>query len=688
MIKAKSKMIEPSSEAAASEVFAIADNIIPIRQASVETILNTDFTEEMEVVPHTQVKRLIVENRNTNPVSKFFVKVGNYLDSLENFLIELNSNYIKSVEQKKSILESEKADQLLRTHRAKKTAKKVSDKRRAGFDLGKVDDDTLFALAAALGLETADRMSGVQRYFKNLFTDKTIHKDVVREGDFAVEPGTNVADPPDWIPFPVGTKGLTYTSGFGMRWGRPHQGIDIAGPTGTPIITPINGMVDVMGSLSGYGKAVYIKSGNLLMEFGHLDSINVKEIGQEVKAGSVIGTLGSTGRSTGPHLHWTIRMNGAAVDPVEWTKSNPPLSSTSHFKATTELGPLEEGYGKESEGGINYHRIMVGEAGPEFVIPMSQMPIFGQLMMEEKIKSINPYYQVPYNRFRDIGFERQSGIGTPMASGGIAAAKPFIKKHEALGAFVPGTGGGNFLADYIGEDMSESIKGTPRSEAYKPSTKLHSYIDSEDVDTIGYGTTFYDNIFSGRNAVGRGDTSTVGKMESTMGRHVKEIDEKYDKEYPMYKYLKPQQQAGIISYLYNRGPNAILFHGPSDRALSSGNIRALAQLIQEDTESVGPKRRKEEADLIRSGPLQVVGPAIVGRKKVGEKEVGSGIPLIPDLTIQKMIQSLGNQSSLNSIPDNKQMEIASETQEEFSFGNSKGEIVALFKPTVHYSDPA
>jgi hypothetical protein len=66
---------------------------------------------------------------------------------------------------------------------------------------------------------------------------------------------------------------------------------------------------------------------------------------------------------------------------------------------------------------------MVGEAGPEFVIPMSQMPIFGQLMMEEKIKSINPYYQVPYNRFRDIGFERQSGIGTPMAAGGITGAK-------------------------------------------------------------------------------------------------------------------------------------------------------------------------------------------------------------------------------------------------------------------------
>ena len=681
MIKAKSKMIEPSSEAAASEVFAIADNIIPIRQASVETILNTDFSEEMEVVPHTQVKRLIIQNRTTNPVSKFFIRTGAYLDSLENFLVDLNSNYFKSAEEKKSTVHTEETDKKLRDNKAKRTARRKSDNRkrneRPSVNFDDIDNDTLVAMGSLLGLTAADTMGKVGGFFGNLFTDKTIHTDVVKKGDFAVQAGTNVVDPPEWIPFPAGTRGLTYTSGFGQRWGRMHSGIDIAGPTGTPIITPINGMVDVMGSLSGYGKAVYIKSGDLVMEFGHLDSINVKEIGQEVKAGSVIGTLGSTGRSTGPHLHWTIKMSGAAVDPVQWTKSNPPLSPTSHFNATTDLEPLDN----ESEGGINYHRIMVGEAGPEFVIPMSQMPIFGQLMMEEKIKSINPYYQVPYNRFSDIGFERQSGIGSPMASGGIASAKPFIKKHEALGAFVPGTGGGNFLADYIGDGMSESMKGTPRSEAYKPSTKLHSYIDTENVDTIGYGTTFYDNIFSGRNAVGRGDTSTVGKMESTMGRHVKEIDEKYDKEYPMYKYLKPQQQAGIISYLYNRGPNAILFHGPSDRALSSGNIRALAQLIQEDIASVGPKRRKEEADLVRSGPLQVVGPKIVGPKTVGE-------PSMMDY-IKEFFNSGDSVSSrLNSIPDNKQMEIASETQDEFSFGNFKGEIVALYKPTVHYSDPA
>ena len=667
MIKAKSKMIEPSSEAAASEVFAVADTIIPIRQASVETILNTDFTEEMEVVPHTQVKRLIVENRNTNPVSKFFVKVGKYLDSLENFLVELKSNYNKSIEQKKSILESEKADQLLRTHRAKKTAKKVSDKRRLGFNLGKIDDDTMFALAAALGLETADRMGGARRFLNNLFTDKTIHKDVVKKGDFAVQAGTNVVDPPEWIPFPVGTKGLTYTSGFGTRYGRPHQGIDIAGPIGTPIITPINGMVDVMGSLSGYGKAVYIKSGDLVMEFGHLDSINVKEIGQEVKAGSVIGTLGNTGRSSGPHLHWTIKMSGAAVDPVQWTKSNPPLSPTSHFKAT-ELGPLEPGYGKESEGGINYHRIMVGEAGPEFVIPMSQMPIFGQLMMEEKIKSINPYYQVPYNRFRDIGFERQSGIGTPMAAGGITenhktAAKKLTEFFPSAKPIHIAAAMGNFETEAPG---------------LKP-------------DTYQYG---------GGPGRGIAQWETPGRWDTALSKYGPGVINSLDQQ---LRFVQWEMNTG---HYINGSPNLPWGNAAKSEWLNTFDITAATDHFMRGYEAPGVPHWEQRLDnaefFLANMPEMLKGKKLPEDKPTPTQtkakpqsnpvsDVFNYIWNFPGRVKQEVEKKLKNDSvssRLNSIPDNKQMEIASETQDEFSFGNSKGEIVALFKPTVHYSDPA
>jgi len=664
MIKAKSKMIEPSSEAAASEVFAIADTIIPIRQASVETILNTDFTEEMEVVPHTQVKRLIVENRNTNPVSKFFVKVGKYLDSLENFLVELKSNYNKSIEQKKSILESEKADQLLRTHRAKKTAKKVSDKRRLGFNLGKIDDDTLFALAAALGLETADRMGGARRFLNNLFTDKTIHKDVVKKGDFAVQAGTNVVDPPEWIPFPVGTKGLTYTSGFGTRYGRPHQGIDIAGPIGTPIITPVNGMVDVMGSLSGYGKAVYIKSGDLVMEFGHLDSINVKEIGQEVKAGSVIGTLGNTGRSSGPHLHWTIRMNGYAVDPVEWTKSNSPLSSTSHFKATTDLEPLDN----ESEGGINYHRIMVGEAGPEFVIPMSQMPIFGQLMMEEKIKSINPYYQVPYNRFSDIGFERQSGIGTPMAAGGITQNHKTTAKK--LTEFFPSA-----KPIHIAAAMGNFETEAP---GLKP-------------DTYQYG---------GGPGRGVAQWETPGRWDTALSKYGPGVINSLDQQ---LRFVQWEMNTG---HYINGSPNLPWGNAAKSEWLNTFDITAATDHFMRGYEAPGVPHWEQRLDnaefFLANMPEMLKGKKLPEDKPTPTQtkakpqsnpvsDVFNYIWNFPGRVKQEVEKKLKNDSvssRLNSIPDNKQMEIASETQDEFSFGNSKGEIVALFKPTVHYSDPA
>ena len=98
MFRAKTRMIEPNSEASTSEVFAIADNIIPIREASVDTILNTEFTEEMQAVPESQVKRLIIQNRPSNPMSKFFLRVSSYLDNLESFLANLNWSYQKSIE--------------------------------------------------------------------------------------------------------------------------------------------------------------------------------------------------------------------------------------------------------------------------------------------------------------------------------------------------------------------------------------------------------------------------------------------------------------------------------------------------------------------------------------------------------------------------------------------------------------
>jgi murein DD-endopeptidase MepM/ murein hydrolase activator NlpD len=106
------------------------------------------------------------------------------------------------------------------------------------------------------------------------------------------------------------------TSPFGFRWGRMHEGIDIGASYGSPIHAAASGTVIYCGWESGYGNLVAIDhGGNLATAYGHQSSIAVT-CGQQVSQGQVIGYVGSTGHSTGPHLHFEVRINGAPVDPL------------------------------------------------------------------------------------------------------------------------------------------------------------------------------------------------------------------------------------------------------------------------------------------------------------------------------------------------------------------------------------
>lgn len=110
------------------------------------------------------------------------------------------------------------------------------------------------------------------------------------------------------------------TSDFGDRraWGghgRVHVGIDIAGPVGTPIIAPADGIVTYRGYRRGYGRTVSIDHGyGISTLYGHCSVIYPNE-GEQVKRGTIIATIGSTGRSTGPHLHYEIQVDGVPVNP-------------------------------------------------------------------------------------------------------------------------------------------------------------------------------------------------------------------------------------------------------------------------------------------------------------------------------------------------------------------------------------
>jgi murein DD-endopeptidase MepM/ murein hydrolase activator NlpD len=106
------------------------------------------------------------------------------------------------------------------------------------------------------------------------------------------------------------------TSGFGYRWGALHAGVDIAVPIGTPIRAADAGRVAIAGWVGGYGNYTCIQhAGTMSTCYGHQNSIGVS-VGQSVSQGQVIGASGNTGHSTGPHLHFEVRINGNPVDPM------------------------------------------------------------------------------------------------------------------------------------------------------------------------------------------------------------------------------------------------------------------------------------------------------------------------------------------------------------------------------------
>jgi murein DD-endopeptidase MepM/ murein hydrolase activator NlpD len=126
---------------------------------------------------------------------------------------------------------------------------------------------------------------------------------------------------------------MDLSSGFGVRTdpflGRPamHTGLDFRSSTGDPVRATASGTVDTAGWNGGYGKMIEIDHGNgFSTRYGHLSEIEVKA-GQTVRVGQIIGRVGSTGRSTGPHLHYETRVDGDAVDPQKFLRAGTRLGN-------------------------------------------------------------------------------------------------------------------------------------------------------------------------------------------------------------------------------------------------------------------------------------------------------------------------------------------------------------------------
>ena len=128
-------------------------------------------------------------------------------------------------------------------------------------------------------------------------------------------PLSNIDDPATWI-YPGNGP---ITSPFGRRWGRRHEGVDIDAPYGSAVVAGQRGTVIAAGwGMSGYGRVVHIDHGNgVVSSFNHLSAISVT-VGQVVAQGQQVGAVGASGSVTAAHLHYEIRIDGAARNPMPW----------------------------------------------------------------------------------------------------------------------------------------------------------------------------------------------------------------------------------------------------------------------------------------------------------------------------------------------------------------------------------
>ncbi|HET8662362.1 MAG TPA: peptidoglycan DD-metalloendopeptidase family protein [Micromonosporaceae bacterium] len=132
-------------------------------------------------------------------------------------------------------------------------------------------------------------------------------------------PATSMGQPAPniWL-LPV--RDYNLASMFGPRWGRLHAGVDLGKPEGTPYYAAHAGTVVLARWNSGYGYCIIIDHGNgVETVYGHSSRILVRE-GQHVQAGDLIGLIGNTGYSFGPHLHFEVHINGSPTDPVNWLR--------------------------------------------------------------------------------------------------------------------------------------------------------------------------------------------------------------------------------------------------------------------------------------------------------------------------------------------------------------------------------
>lgn len=213
---------------------------------------------------------------------------------------------------------------IARAHNHERQAELAAEARKVDADQARLEQSRAQLLAqrsevAAIRVRRARVMQELQRKVADLHDDydrlesdvDTLREVIAGGGQFsgAVPPGLSSSG----LIWPVSGP---VVSGFGWRWGRMHEGLDISVGIGVPIHAAAAGVVIHSGWQDGYGNLVVVQhAGSLATAYGHQSRINVG-VGQVVLQGQVIGFVGCTGRCFGPHVHFETRVNGSAVDPM------------------------------------------------------------------------------------------------------------------------------------------------------------------------------------------------------------------------------------------------------------------------------------------------------------------------------------------------------------------------------------
>lgn len=209
-------------------------------------------------------------------------------------------------------------------------------------------------IAAPLRAAQAERpspMGNADEQFRQLFTNwKSLDSGVASFAAAAgpVQQGLAVAPygRPSMVSIPsrMPVDGVHLSSEFGMRTHpvlggrRQHRGVDLAGPMGTPVVATADGVISKAEWFSSYGLYVSIEHGaELQTRYGHMSRLNVAA-GQHVRKGDIIGFIGSTGRSTGPHLHYEVRIAGMAVNPIPYMQADEYLLAAGSTPAANGAG--------------------------------------------------------------------------------------------------------------------------------------------------------------------------------------------------------------------------------------------------------------------------------------------------------------------------------------------------------------